>query len=65
MVVLRSSGSRGNDTRTDLLPEEIFRSTASGVTRDYIDPSVSSTVFSLQHQDSYLHSGKNETGGFG
>lgn len=31
LVVLWSSGSSGNDTRTDLLPEEIFRSTASSV----------------------------------
>lgn len=31
LVVLWSSGSGGNDTRTDLLPEEIFWSTASSV----------------------------------
>lgn len=45
MVVLRSSRSGGNDTRTDLLPEEIFRSTASGLVR-LNDPSVSFTDFS-------------------
>lgn len=45
VVVLRGSGSRGNDSWTDLLPEEIFWSTASGVVRLH-DPSVSSTVFS-------------------
>lgn len=33
LVVLWSSGSGGNDTRTDLLPEEIFWSTTSSVVR--------------------------------
>lgn len=45
LVVLWSSGSGGNDTRTDLLPEEIFWSTASSVV-PLNGPSVSSTVFS-------------------
>lgn len=47
VVLLRGSGSGGHDTWTDLLPEEIFRSTTSGVVR-FSDPlpppSVSSTV---------------------
>lgn len=46
LVVLWSSGSGGNDTRTDLLPEEIFWSTASSVVWFKKSPSVSSTVFS-------------------
>lgn len=45
LVVLRSSGSGCNDTRTDLLPEEIFRSTA-GCLEPLNGPSLSSTVFS-------------------
>lgn len=45
LVVLRSPGSGCNDSRTDLLPEEIFRSTASCVV-PLNGPSLSSTVFS-------------------
>ena len=45
VVVLRGSGSGGDDARTDLLSEEIFRSAASGVVR-WSDLSVSSTVSS-------------------
>lgn len=45
LVVLWSSGSGGNDSWTNLLPEEIFWSTASSVVRLNC-PSVSSTVFS-------------------
>lgn len=44
LVVLRSPGSGCNDSRTDLLPEEIFRSTASCVV-PLNGPSLSSTVF--------------------
>lgn len=45
LVVLRSPGFGSNDSWTDLLPEEIFRSTASCVV-PLTDPSLSSTVFS-------------------
>lgn len=45
VVILWSSGSGGNDTWTDLLPEEIFWSTTSSLVR-LNDPSVSSTDFS-------------------
>lgn len=45
LVVLRSPGSGCNDSWTDLLPEEIFRSTASCV-MPLNGPSLSSTVFS-------------------
>lgn len=45
LVILWSSCSGGDDTWTDLLPEEIFWSTASSVVWWY-SPSVSSTVFS-------------------
>lgn len=45
LVVLWGSRSGGNDTRTDLLPEEIFWSTASSLV-SFNGPSLSSTVFS-------------------
>lgn len=61
LVVLWGSRSGGNDTRTDLLPEEIFWSTASSLV-SFNDPFFILHCF-LQHQDSHLHSG-NETGTF-
>lgn len=62
VVVLRSSGSGGDDTRTDLLPEEIFWSTASGVVRFLNDPCESSTVFS--DTKTVIYTLENETGSF-
>lgn len=58
LVLLRSSGSGGNDTRTDLLPEEIFWSTASSLV--WFQKSSCVLHCFLQHQDTYLYAG-NET----
>lgn len=58
LVVLWSSGSGGNDTRTDLLPEEIFWSTASSVM--WFKKSFCVLHCFLQHRDTYLYAG-NET----
>lgn len=58
LVVLWSPGSGGNDTRTDLLPEEIFWSTASRVV--WFKKSSCVLHCFLQHRDTYLYAG-NET----
>lgn len=61
VVVLWSSGSGGDDARTDLLPEEIFRSTASGLVR-WNDPRCPPLI--APHIKTVIYTLENKTGRF-